>query len=409
MDPLQVAEEVVESSPNKLEDIYRLLDEGSFPSSFCSIKKKNLKRYARKFTLEGGCLYYVGPKNEEKREVIVDPEKRHHIFLESHLTDSGHHLGQKKTVNRIQSRYYWLGVVKDVIDWIKMCETCQNADYHKTPSRKCKPARAQYPWEILGSAVHGPFQSTSRQNTYVITITDFFTKWTEALPLPRNDATSVAKALTTIFYRFGAARTIYTNQTWDICEEVSRQLCEKWNILQTVTSADTSEYMGLDDRTYDSLKSSIRRAVSEHQKDWDEHLEHIVYELRTTINPVTKYTPFYLMFHRDFQMSPVGEEPKGHGPISQSNEDFFLYISGMQEQRKAVREIVLSNLSGAEKQERNIIERSQRTPLPVLSQGQTQEFGERPLKRFKQDHVMDFKFETVLPTGENTPVIEKTN
>ncbi|CAH2247241.1 gypsy retrotransposon integrase 1 [Pelobates cultripes] len=134
---------------------------------------------------------------------------------------------------------------------------------------------------------------------------------------------------------FGAAKTIYINQTWDICEEVSRKLCEKWNILQTVTSVDTSEYMGLDDRTYDSLKSSIRRAVSEHQKDWDKHLEHIVYELRTTINPVTKYTPFYLMFHRHFQMSPVGEEPKGHGPISQSNEDFFLYISGMQEQRKA--------------------------------------------------------------------------
>mgnify|MGYP001852124295 CR=1 FL=1 len=28
----------------------------------------------------GGCLYYVGPKKEEKREVIVDPERRRQVF-----------------------------------------------------------------------------------------------------------------------------------------------------------------------------------------------------------------------------------------------------------------------------------------------------------------------------------------
>uniref|UniRef100_A0A8C5P7N6 Gypsy retrotransposon integrase-like protein 1 n=1 Tax=Leptobrachium leishanense TaxID=445787 RepID=A0A8C5P7N6_9ANUR len=410
MDPLQVAEEVVESSPNKLEDIYRLLAEGSFPSSFCSIKKKNLKRYARKFTLEGGCLYYVGPKKEEKREVVIDPEKRRHIFLESHLSDSGHHLGQKKTVNRIQSRYYWLGVVKDVIDWIKMCETCQNAEYHKTPSKKCKPVRAIYPWEVLGSAVHGPFPPSLRQNTHVITVTDFFTKWTEAVSLPRNDALSVAKAFSTIFYRFGSAKNIYINQSWDFCEEVSRKLGEKWNILQIMTASHTSEHTGLDDRTYNELKSSIKNMVTEHQRDWDEHLDQVLFEFRTSVNPVTNYTPFYLMFHRDIQPSPMTrtEEANRHAPMSQSNDDLLLYLSGMQEQRKAVREMVLANLSAAENQERKIVDRSQKTSQPVTSMVQDHLFGEKPLKKFRHDPLMAFKFETVLHTGENSPVVENT-
>ncbi|KAL2298306.1 hypothetical protein Nmel_015298 [Mimus melanotis] len=39
---------------SKFEDIYRLLAEGCFPPSFCSIKRKNLKRYARKFVVDGG-------------------------------------------------------------------------------------------------------------------------------------------------------------------------------------------------------------------------------------------------------------------------------------------------------------------------------------------------------------------
>lgn len=39
---------------SKFEDIYRLLAEGCFPPSFCSIKRKNLKRYAQKFVVDGG-------------------------------------------------------------------------------------------------------------------------------------------------------------------------------------------------------------------------------------------------------------------------------------------------------------------------------------------------------------------
>lgn len=48
----------------------------------------------------------------------MDPERRRQVFLESHFTEIGNHLGQKKTVHRIQSRYYWLGIVKDVVDWV---------------------------------------------------------------------------------------------------------------------------------------------------------------------------------------------------------------------------------------------------------------------------------------------------
>lgn len=39
---------------SKFEDIYRLLAEGCFPPSFGSIKRKNLKRYAQKFVVDGG-------------------------------------------------------------------------------------------------------------------------------------------------------------------------------------------------------------------------------------------------------------------------------------------------------------------------------------------------------------------
>lgn len=63
---LQVAEEEVVAAEScgpssKFEDIYRLLAEGCFPPSFCSIKRKNLKRYAQKFVVDGeGRRWYGG-------------------------------------------------------------------------------------------------------------------------------------------------------------------------------------------------------------------------------------------------------------------------------------------------------------------------------------------------------------
>lgn len=68
--------------------------------------------------IQEGKLYYVGPKKEEKREVVIEAERKRQIFLDCHFNDIGHHLGQKKTVHRIQSKYYWLGIVKDVVDWV---------------------------------------------------------------------------------------------------------------------------------------------------------------------------------------------------------------------------------------------------------------------------------------------------
>lgn len=54
VETLQVAEEeVVESSSNKLCDIYTFVAKGCFPQTMNSLRKKNLKRYAQKFVIDG--------------------------------------------------------------------------------------------------------------------------------------------------------------------------------------------------------------------------------------------------------------------------------------------------------------------------------------------------------------------
>ncbi|KAG7271304.1 hypothetical protein CRUP_021041, partial [Coryphaenoides rupestris] len=140
VESIQVAEEeVVESTSNRLGDIYTLVADGCYPHTMNQIRKKNLKRYAQKFAIE----------------VVIEPETKRQIFLDCHFNDIGQHLGQKKTVHRIQSKYYWLGIVKDVVDWIKVCDTCQQNERNKNLARTVRPIKVDAPWDIVGIDIIG--------------------------------------------------------------------------------------------------------------------------------------------------------------------------------------------------------------------------------------------------------------
>lgn len=107
--------------------------------------------------------------------MVIEAERKRQIFLDCHFSHLGHHLGQKKTVRRIQRTYYWLGIVRDVVDWvrspssrlwsllgsglaepsclsfqIKVCESCRHAERNKSLARTIRPLKVEAPWEIVG-------------------------------------------------------------------------------------------------------------------------------------------------------------------------------------------------------------------------------------------------------------------
>ena len=53
-------------------------------------------------------------------------------------------------------------------------------------------------WHQLGMDLVGPLHITPRGNKYIMTVTDYYTKWAEAVPLKDKSAASVANVLTTV-------------------------------------------------------------------------------------------------------------------------------------------------------------------------------------------------------------------
>ncbi|KAH0625405.1 hypothetical protein JD844_014895 [Phrynosoma platyrhinos] len=305
--------------------------------------------------MPGGCLYYVGPKKEEKREVVVDPERRRQVFLESHFTEIGNHLGQKKTVHRIQSRYYWLGIVKDVVDWIKMCETCQNTEHGKSLLKKSRPVKVESPWEVLGLDVYA-----------------------------------------------------FTNY-------VIRLLLERWNISQLLTPSDPANCTSLDSRTNELLKSSICNLVHEKPSEWDDSLDPVLFGFRTTVSSVTKYTPFFLLYNRYACLSSeaayIKDSSKEQGTNPFKSNGLPSFSAAVQEQQNAVKEIVIANMAAAYKQEQKSIKRKTRglSSLPYkMEDGVFESNDDQAVKRLKKNQFVSFHIETVLPPEQSISSMKKT-
>ena len=77
---------------------------------------------------------------------------------------------------------------------VSSCERCQKNN-HKL--QKASGVLHPIPvtpkiWSQIGMDLIGPMPETPRGNKYIVTLTDYFTKWAEAAPLPDKTAIGVA-------------------------------------------------------------------------------------------------------------------------------------------------------------------------------------------------------------------------
>ncbi|XP_072243149.1 gypsy retrotransposon integrase-like protein 1 [Leuresthes tenuis] len=412
VESLQVAEEeVVESSSNKLGDIYTFVAKGSFPQTINPLRKKNLKRYAQKFIIDEGKLYYVGPKKDEKREVVIEAARKRQIFLDCHFNDIGHHLGQKKTVHRIQSKYYWLGIIKDVVDWIKVCETCQHTERSKNLARTVRPIKVDAPWDIIGIDFIGPFPETRQGNKCVTLIIDYFSKWPEAFPVQKTDVLSVARCISKCIYRFGAPKTIVCTQDSDFCKEVTKLLCERWSMVQRVFPVDQPQLNPLHDCTSPLLKEAVAQMVTEKQMEWDNFLDPVLFLFRTSTNPTTKFTPYSLMFNRRVNLpnqtspNPLNDDDSEQDLYS-TKEKASAHMAIMQEQQNSVKQLVIANMNSAYKQEKKKNAKRRTLGVAPVEFKMTDPLfvaGDSPLpKKVKESLYLSFPVKTVLDKEQSS-------
>ena len=232
-------------------------------------------------------------------QVVVPFHLRERVLSTHH--DLFGHLGRDRTYNLLSERYYWVNMHRDVRRWVQSCLTCA----------KVKPAQpkhngllehveAQYPFEVVGVDLMGPFKTTKTGYKYVMVFVDLFTNWVEAVPLRDLSAEEAASAFfDTIVSRHGCPSSVLSDLGTNFNSELFRHLCKRCAIKNIYTSSKHPQTNGKAERLIRYMTNALAMVVAHDQMDWDKHVPGARFAYRTTMNEKSMETPFFLLYGRD--------------------------------------------------------------------------------------------------------------
>ena len=181
-------------------------------------------------------------------------------------------------------------------------------------------------------------------------VSDYFTKFAEAYPLPNQEAKTCATVLVEQFMlRYGIPSVLHSDQGRNFDGELLRGVCELLEIKKTRTSPLHPQSDGLVERLNRTLKEALRKLAYENPQTWDKHLRYVMAAYNSSRQSSTEETPNYLMFGREVVtpltlLDPLPEEPMNE----------HAYVQALRERMEVAYEWVRLKLSRSlERQRRN--------------------------------------------------------
>ena len=250
-------------------------------------------------------------------QLILPKTRVKEVLEEIHNGISGGHLGVNKTMEKVRQRFYWLRYKHDVEEWCRRCEVCAEC---KGPQRKTKGLMQLYnvgvPFERIALDVAGPFPITKNGNRYILVIADYFTKWTEAIALPNQEAETIVETLINIWVsRFGVPLELHSDQGRNFESKIFQELCQSLGIHKTRTTALHPQSDGMVERFNRTMEQHLSKMVGEQQDDWDKYLQLFLMAYRGAVHSTTGVSPAKMTFGREIRLPAdiafgKPEEPK---------------------------------------------------------------------------------------------------
>ena len=313
------------------------------------------------FVLSDGVLYRTSNSTAAKCSrpdqlyLVIPSSFKTEVLRSCHGEPVAGHFGVQKTLERIRSRYYWPTLAQDVKNYCDSCIDCQTRKTSRKTKLPMQGILTFRPFEIVGTDFMGPFKQTKSGNKYIMIITDYFTKWTEAYAVPSCDAKTTARAFIDGWCtRYGPPEKLLSDQGANYMSHLVDEVLNLTSTTHLRTAAYHPQTNGQSERTNQVLKTQLSMYVGEKGTDWDEYLQLVMFAYRTAEHTSTKFTPYEALFGRQavlFQDVSLQDLKQQWGDISEYVKD----LAGVLERNtKVIRE----NLSHAQEMTKKYYDRN---------------------------------------------------
>ena len=253
--------------------------------------------------VRNGLLKIRGQQPDPAKWIVVCPKPlREPVIWETHKQG---HIGMERTTRRVQRDWFWPGLTADTRRMVAACEICQAAKHsNQMTNHNRQRLQAGRPWQVLSVDIVGPFPPTPRGNTNILVLSDHFTRWRDALPIPNGSAEVVAEVLEErAFSYFGLPERIHTDQGAQFESKLMAELCALWGIAKSRTTPYHPQANGVVERGNRDLGDMLRTLLLRRcEDDWDLILPYIMRSVRASAHQSTAESPNYLMLGREVRL-----------------------------------------------------------------------------------------------------------
>jgi hypothetical protein len=262
---------------------------------------KKIKRQALKYTSLDDDLYRITIDNVLLK--CLGKEQAKVAVREVHDGICGaHQLAHKMNWLLRRAGFYWPTMMDDCIKYQRGCEASQRfKNIQLAPTGVMKSIMKPWPFRGWGldfiSEIH---PGSSKGHRFILVAMDYFTKWTEAVPL-RNmaDQEVISFLQEDIIYRFGVPQTLTTDQGPSFMSHQFRECAESIKIKLLKSSTYYVQANGQAKASNMVLIKIIKKRIKDNPRRWHEKLSEALWVHRTQRNRAMKVTPFELVYGQE--------------------------------------------------------------------------------------------------------------
>ena len=335
--------------------VIKCLEGKAYPPSL-SKKARLLLHERKKLFFKHGVLFRKREFHGDLFNQLVLPSKYQPIVLKALHDDVGH-LGQEKTLQFLQDRYYWPAMSKSVSEHITKCLRCK---LRKGPTNLRAPLvniTSSEPMEILCVDFLG-LEPCKGGVENVLVITDHFTRYALAIPTRNQSAKTTAKVLyDTFICHYGFPRRLHSDRGANFTGRVIKELCRLTGTRKSQTTPYHPQGNGQAERFNRTLIGMLGTLSPAEKSDWKSHLAPITHAYNCSRNEATGFSPFYLMFgrHPRLPVDVLLGLSDDSGPT-----DYSTFVKSLKERLQSAYRLAQSNIAASQSRGKHTYDRKQK-------------------------------------------------
>ncbi|CAL5401035.1 unnamed protein product [Camellia sinensis] len=184
------------------------------------------------------------------------------------------------------------------------------------------------------------FSPSSKQHSFILLTTDYFTKWVEVVPLKIvNQSHAIDFIKKHMAHKFGLPQTITVNQGTVFNGDEVKEFARIYSIQVLNSSTYYAQANGQAESSNKTIKATLSRVIEDNPRDWHELPSKMLWAYRNSKRGSTQASPYELVYGYaavlSLEVTVRSSKVARHYdiPVDEYNEAMFIELQDVEEKR----------------------------------------------------------------------------